>query len=45
MKTGQSLSHQHRTIHIQADPATLADLAKGVLGVELEKVKSEMFGQ
>ena len=43
LKTGESLSHQHRTIHIQADPATLADLAKEVLGVELEKVKSEML--
>ncbi len=43
LKTGESLSHQHRTIHIQADPATLADLAKEVLGVELEKVKTEML--
>ncbi len=43
LKTGESLSHQHRTIHIQADPATLADLAKEVLGVELEKVKSTML--
>jgi len=45
LKTGESLSHQHRTIHIQADAATLADLAKEVLGVELAKVKSEMLGQ
>ncbi|MGO9108598.1 MAG: DUF6786 family protein [Thermoguttaceae bacterium] len=45
LKTGESLSHQHRTIHIQADPATLADLAKNVLGVELEKVKSEMLAK
>ena len=43
LKSGESLSHQHRTIHIQADAATLADLAKEVLGVELEKVKSEML--
>ena len=43
MKTGESLAHQHSTIHIQADPATLADLAKEVLGVDLEKVKSEML--
>ncbi len=43
LKTGESLAHQHRTIHIQADAATLADLAKEVLGVELEKVKSEML--
>ena len=43
LKRGQSLSHQHRTIHIQADMAVLAELAKEVLGVELEKVKSEML--
>jgi hypothetical protein len=45
LKTGESLSHQHRTIHIQADPATLADLAKEVLGVDLAKVKSEMLAK
>jgi hypothetical protein len=43
LKTGESLSHQHRTIHIQADYATLAALAKDMLGVELEKVKSAML--
>jgi hypothetical protein len=43
LKTGESLSHQHCTIHIQADLATLADLAKEVLGVELEKVKAAML--
>ncbi len=45
LKTGDSLSHQHRTIHIQAGAAALADLAKEVLGVDLEKVKSEILGQ
>jgi len=45
LKVGESLSHQHRTIHILADAATLADLAKEVLGVELAKVKSEMLGK
>ena len=45
LKTGESLSHQHRTIHIQADPATLADLAKEVLGVDLEKVKNAMLSK
>ena len=43
LKTGQSLSHQHRTIHIQADMAVLAALAKETLGVDLEKVKSAML--
>ena len=45
LKTGESLSHQHRTMHIQADAATLADLAKEVLGVDLEKVKGEMLAK
>ncbi len=44
LKTGEALSHQHRTIHIQADMATLAGLAKEVLGVDLKAVKSEMLG-
>jgi hypothetical protein len=42
LKTGESLTHHHRTIHLQADPATLAQLAKEVLGVEWEKVRQEM---
>jgi hypothetical protein len=45
LKTGESLSHQHRTIHIQADRAKLAELAKEVLGVDLEKVKNEMLAK
>ena len=45
LKTGESLSHQHRTIHIQADPATLAALAKEVLGVDLHEVKAAMLGK
>jgi hypothetical protein len=43
LKRGQSLSHQHRTIHIHADMAVLTDLAKEVLGVDLETVKSAML--
>ncbi len=45
LKTGESLTHHHRTIHIQADPATLAKLAKEILGVELEAVRKEMVGE
>lgn len=45
MKTGQSLGHSHRTVHVQADPETLAELAKEVLGVDLEAVRKEMFGK
>jgi hypothetical protein len=45
LKTGESLSHSHRTIHIQADPAVLAQLAKEILGVEWDAVRKEMLGK
>ena len=32
LKTGESLVHRHRTIHIQADAETLRKLAKEILG-------------
>ncbi len=43
MKTGQSLSHFHRTVHVQADSETLGELARQVLGVDLEAVRTEML--
>jgi hypothetical protein len=43
LKPGQSCSHRHRTVHVQADSATLGKLAKDVLGVDLETVRQEMF--
>jgi hypothetical protein len=43
LKTGESLSHLHRTIHIQAEPAVLAQLAKEILGVEWDAVRKEML--
>jgi hypothetical protein len=45
LRTGESLAHRHCTIHIQAAPAMLADLAREALGVDLEKVKGEMLGK
>jgi hypothetical protein len=42
---GQSLSHHHRTFHIQGDMAALARLAKITLGVDLDKVRQEMLGK
>jgi acetyl esterase/lipase len=44
LATGQSLVHRHRTLHIQADPATLTRLAKQILGVDLAMVRQEMLG-
>lgn len=43
LKTDESLTHHHRTIHIQADLATLNKLAVELLGIELEKVRKEML--
>jgi len=43
LASGESLSHHHRTLHLQADPATLARLAQEILGVDLEAVRAEMF--
>ncbi len=45
LKTGESLTHRHRTVHVQCDPAMLGKLAKEVLGVNLEAVRKEMFPQ
>jgi hypothetical protein len=45
LKTGESIQHCHRTIHIQAEPAVLAQLAKEILGVEWDAVRKEMLGK
>jgi hypothetical protein len=45
LKTGESLAHRHRTLHIQAEPAVLHKLAHEVLGVDLNKVRREMLGR
>jgi hypothetical protein len=43
LKTGDSLTHCHRTVHIQADLATLDKLARELLGVDLDTVRREML--
>lgn len=43
LDTGKSLSHHHRTLHLQADPPTLARLAQEILGVDLDKVRTAML--
>jgi hypothetical protein len=43
LKTGESLLHRHRTVHIQADMDTLRELAKEILGVDLDSVRKEML--
>jgi len=42
LKTGEKLTHRHRTIHLQAEMPILARLAKDVLGVELDTVRDKM---
>ena len=42
LKTGESIAHKNTTVHIQADQDVLARLAGQILGVDLEKVHTEM---
>jgi len=42
LKPGKSLSHVHRTIHLQGDPAALDPVAKAVLGVSLQEISSAL---
>jgi hypothetical protein len=44
LNTGESLSHRSTILHVQADRSTLALLARDVLGVELDAVREQMFG-
>lgn len=45
LKTGESMTHLHRTIHVQADKAVLVQLAKDILGVDWDGVQKEMFSK
>ena len=37
---GERLIHTHRTFHFQAEPAVLVKLAKEMLGVDLDEVRT-----
>jgi hypothetical protein len=43
LKTGEVLSHTNATVHIRADMGALSQLAKEMLGVDLEQVRREML--
>jgi hypothetical protein len=43
LKTGESLVHGQRTIHVKADSKTLSRLAKEVLGIDLERVRQQFY--
>jgi len=45
LRTGESLEHRHRTVHVRAPMDVLDQLAQTVLGVSLEKVRQTMFGR
>jgi hypothetical protein len=45
LSTGELLAHKHRTVHIQAKPEVLHELAKEVLGVDLDAVRKAMLGE
>ena len=40
LKPGESLSHRHRTTHLQGPEADLDAVAKVVLGVTIAEIKS-----
>lgn len=42
---GQSLTHHHRTIHIQADRETLDSISRAVFGIGLDAVQREMLAE
>jgi hypothetical protein len=43
LNAGESLTHCHRTIHVQADAETLGELAEQTLGVDLRSVRYEFL--
>lgn len=45
LKRGESLVHAHRTIHIQGNLTVLDQIARRVLGTDLESVRSAMLPQ
>jgi len=44
LDTGQTLTHRHATVHVQAEMPVLARLASQTLGVDLAAVRREMLG-
>ena len=40
---GESLRHRHATHHFQGDPETLKEIARKLLGVDIEEVRKVML--
>ena len=45
LKTGETLTHKNRTLHLKADMKTLNKLAKTVPGVDLKTVRPAMMSK
>ncbi len=43
LKTGESLTHRHCTVHLQSDLKTLSRMAEKILGVDLREVNQKMI--
>lgn len=43
LATGERLTHQHRTLHVQAEYPVLKELAQEILGVDLDTVRTTML--
>lgn len=43
LATGETLTHTHRTFHLQGDFQPLAAIARSALGVDLNQVRNTMF--
>ncbi len=44
LEPGKSVEHTHRTIHIEGDDGVLNEIARAVLGVTLQEIKSALPG-
>ncbi len=45
LRTGESLTHVHRTFHIEGSPEQLSRITQAVLGVDLQTVRRAFFSQ
>ena len=42
LRPGETLGHRHRTIHLQGSEASLDPIARQVLGVSLEEIRTAL---
>jgi hypothetical protein len=44
LKRGETLTHTHRTIHLQGDERALDAVAKATLGVNVKQIQAALNG-